>query len=252
MVTTQLSIGDVTPDATLDVSGSTTSTDSVVEITDSTSGDKGGPAMLELESTATTTGEASIRYNTDGSGGTDDNSWYTGLNQDDDFAFAYGTSFVDGNTKMTILNNGNVGIGILAPTYDLQLGANSAAKPTSSAWTIASDARIKTNIVNFTDGLNKIMQIRPVYYEYNGLGGNGFNESGTHIGIIAQEVEEVAPYMINIGKGELNGTIVDDFRTYDSHALSYITVNAIQELKTENDILRNALCQLNSSLEVCN
>ena len=35
-----------------------------------------------------------------------------------------------------------VGIGTTSPSYQLQLSTDSAAKPTSNTWTIASDARI--------------------------------------------------------------------------------------------------------------
>ena len=48
-------------------------------------------------------------------------------------------------TRMTILSGGNVGIG-MSPNYQLELSTNSAAKPTSSAWTISSDLRLKDNI----------------------------------------------------------------------------------------------------------
>ena len=49
-------------------------------------------------------------------------------------------------TKMIIDTAGNVGIGTAAPGYQLELSTNSAAKPTSSAWTISSDLRLKDNI----------------------------------------------------------------------------------------------------------
>jgi trimeric autotransporter adhesin len=48
--------------------------------------------------------------------------------------------------RMRITGGGNVGIGTSSPSYQLQLSTDSAAKPTSALWTIASDKRIKENI----------------------------------------------------------------------------------------------------------
>jgi hypothetical protein len=56
---------------------------------------------------------------------------------------------------------GNVGIGTTSPTHQLQLSTDSAAKPNTNTWTIVSDQRIKKNILDFTDGLNVIMKLKP-------------------------------------------------------------------------------------------
>lgn len=42
---------------------------------------------------------------------------------------------------------GNVGIGTNAPTYQLHVSSDSAAKPGTNTWTISSDVRLKENIV---------------------------------------------------------------------------------------------------------
>ena len=101
-----------------------------------------------------------------------------------------------GTNKYSIYSNGgqsyfkdNVGLGITGPTYQLQLSTDSAAKPGTNTWTVASDARIKTDIRPFTDGLNTILGINPVWYKYNGLG--GFTADGKdNVGVIAQDIEK--------------------------------------------------------------
>ena len=90
---------------------------------------------------------------------------------------------------MRIKGNGSVGIGTAAPTYQLELSVNSAAKPTGGFWATLSDARIKKNIRPFEDGLAVIEKILPVRYQYNGLAGMPKDSEG--IGVIAQEVRKV-------------------------------------------------------------
>lgn len=51
---------------------------------------------------------------------------------------------------------GNVGIGTANPTYQLELSTDSAAKPCTSTWTIASDARLKDVRAPFNRGLDSI------------------------------------------------------------------------------------------------
>jgi len=50
------------------------------------------------------------------------------------------------NTLALNPSGGNVGIGLTGPAYLLQLSSDSAAKPTTSTWTISSDQRLKTDI----------------------------------------------------------------------------------------------------------
>jgi hypothetical protein len=47
---------------------------------------------------------------------------------------------------MRIRHNGNVGIGVSSPSYQLQLSTDSAGKPSTNTWTIVSDERIKEEI----------------------------------------------------------------------------------------------------------
>ena len=64
---------------------------------------------------------------------------------------------------MTILNNGDVGIGDPTPSYTLEV-VGSAAKSTGTAWINTSDIRTKKNISPYTKGLDTILNINPVYF----------------------------------------------------------------------------------------
>lgn len=129
------------------------------------------------------------------------------------------------------LATGRVGIGMDSPlSYQLQLSQDAAAKPNGGSWTNPSDRRLKENVMPFTDGLNVIKQMRTVRYTYNGLGGTPKGLEG--IGVIAQELQPVAPYMVTTHKGKLNPTDTSETELYDVNpsALNFVNANAIKEL----------------------
>src|SRR3989344_8119790 len=142
-----------------------------------------------------------------------------------------------GATRVTFSNNGNVGIGTTGPAYQLQLSTDSAAKPGTNTWTVASDERIKTDVRPFTDGLDAILGINPVWYKYNGKG--GFVADGKdNIGVVAQDIQKVAPYTVSSYYDKLNpaDAATTELLNFNSGSLTFTTINAIKELnnKIEN------------------
>ncbi len=153
-----------------------------------------------------------------------------------------------GTDKMVITNTGNVGIGTGNPGgYKLYVAGTIY---TSSGCTGCSDARWKTNITPITTPLEKIMALTGEQFnwktqEYPDM----FFQEGLDYGLIAQDVEKVLPEIVY----EVNGY---KYIRYDR--LSTILIEAIkgqqkaiESLKTENDALKVALCQLNPKAEVC-
>ncbi|QGW29664.1 tail fiber domain-containing protein [Phnomibacter ginsenosidimutans] len=86
-----------------------------------------------------------------------------------------------------------------------------------------SDERLKENIVPFHDGLNVINQINPVQFDYKANA--PFANSQTQIGIIAQELEKIAPYMVR----QTTEGNVQDMRWVDHQAYIFLLINAIKE-----------------------
>jgi len=138
------------------------------------------------------------------------------------------------NTRMVISSSGNVGIGTTSPSYQLQLSSDSAAKPSTSTWTISSDERIKQDILPYTDGLAMLLNVQPITYAYNGLGGFAASED-RHIGVIAQALQSVAPYMVSSHLGKLNPEDAEDTEIldYNGHAMTFALINAVKELYAE-------------------
>jgi hypothetical protein len=67
-------------------------------------------------------------------------------------------------------------------------------KQVGGAWAVRSDARLKKDVVDFTDGLAALLKMHPVKFKYNNLMPNSTEQE--YVGIIAQEMQEIAPYMV--------------------------------------------------------
>jgi len=134
-------------------------------------------------------------------------------------------------------DSNRVGIGTGTPSYQLQLGSDSAAKPTTNTWTIASDERIKTNIQPYTKGLEAILQVEPITYDYNGKGGMAAGPGG--ISILAQALQPVFPECVGSYKGKLNEDDAEetDILNYNGHAMTFALINAVKELSSKLDAL---------------
>jgi hypothetical protein len=142
-----------------------------------------------------------------------------------------------GIERVRVNSSGNVGIGTTSPQYQLQLSTNSAAKPTSSAWTVVSDERVKTNIRPYETGLQELLQIEPKLFDYNGKAGFDATTKN-NIGVIAQDIKDIMPETVKKYNAKLNEEDEEDTELYnfDSHALTFALINSVKELnaKIEN------------------
>ncbi|KQS33678.1 tail fiber domain-containing protein [Dyadobacter sp. Leaf189] len=121
----------------------------------------------------------------------------------------------------------NVGVGVEAPTYKLHLSTFSAAKAGSSAWIIASDKRLKKDVSEYAEGLDVLKQIKPVWFSYNGEAGLPTNKK--FVGIIAQDMQKIAPHMVGTFTYQDSLGNKTDYLDYDANALTYMLVNSVKE-----------------------
>jgi hypothetical protein len=143
----------------------------------------------------------------------------------------------NGNAKMIMDGGGNVGIGTNNPTALLTIGADDACKPSTPTWQICSDLNLKTDVSEFEDGLEVLTQINPVWFRYNGVG--YLPTEDLSVGIIAQEIQQIAPYMIEESEIVVDTSSMEMMPVlkYNANALFYILVNSVQELEQRtNDI----------------
>jgi len=145
-------------------------------------------------------------------------------------------------TALTVLPNGNVGIGTGNPTYSLQVTGQAAA----TAWNVVSDGRLKNVIGNYDKGLDAVLNLNPVVYQYNGKGGVKDVEN-EHVGLIAQEYQKIAPNAVSSFKyipetGQEDGNLVkfkkgatEEYLAIDPSQITYMLVNAVKELQSQID-----------------
>lgn len=145
--------------------------------------------------------------------------------------FVNPTNVDPADLKMTIIDNGNVGIGITAPNYLLHVNGT-AAKPGGGSWTVASDKRLKKNIEYYTDGLAIINQINPVKFSYTEE--SGMDSEQEWVGILAQDMAKIVPHSISTFKGKDD----EEYLAFDPSSLDFILINAVKELQKEVEALK--------------
>jgi hypothetical protein len=228
--TGNVGIGTTTPNGKMDVKGS-------IVMSGSTSGFAGfqvspvaGSTVWTLPTADGTNGQL---LGTNGAGGLSWQSPPVGVIQNGGNSFggnanigtndAYQVDFrTNGTSKVTILPSGNVGIGTTVPGYQLTLSTDSAAKPGTSTWTIASDERLKDIRAPYVRGLDALNGLHTIYFNYKKDNPLSLPSEKEYVGIRAQDALKVIPEAVS--KDEMGYYHV----TNDS--IIWTAVNAIKEL----------------------
>ncbi|HNF27617.1 MAG TPA: tail fiber domain-containing protein [Leptospiraceae bacterium] len=137
---------------------------------------------------------------------------------------------LQGTERVRVTGTGNVGIGTTSPTALLHV-AGTAGNNTGT-WSNLSDERLKKNIFDYKGSLEKVLNLRPVSFEWkeNKEG----KTAGRHIGFIAQEVEKIFPEWVS--------TMSDGNKWMTPEGMNAVLVQSIRELKSlyDNEKSENA------------
>jgi hypothetical protein len=109
-----------------------------------------------------------------------------------------------------------------------------AAKPGGGSWAATSDARLKQDVRPYTEGLLQLMRINPVYYRYNKQ--SGYDTQKEYVGVLAQDLQKVAPYMVNTFKQNNQ-----EYLSVDNTAMMYMLINAVKEQQAQIEALTKKL-----------
>lgn len=134
---------------------------------------------------------------------------------------------------------GNVAIGLPTTSYQLELSTDSAAKPTSSTWTVSSDIRIKQNIsnANVDECYDAIKRLTLKEFDWNP---NYIPNKPRSLGFIAQEVQEVFPTAVHCK----SGYGFPDFHYLDVDQINKAMYGAVVKLMQEVEELKKRLEQI--------
>jgi len=122
--------------------------------------------------------------------------------------------------------NDRVGIGISVPTVKLHVVGDVliTGVTTSTDFNSASDINLKTNIKTIENPIEKIIQISGVTFNWK-------KDDRPSVGVIAQEIEEVFPELV---QGE-------DPKTVNYNGLVGLLIECIKEQQVEIDYLKGKL-----------
>ena len=111
----------------------------------------------------------------------------------------------------------------------IRMSSTLTYNPSTQAFTNSSDERLKTNIVGISGAVEKVQQLRGVEFDWL--------ESGHHsIGVIAQDVEKVAPELVDERDDGMKGV--------DYGKLTALLIEAVKEQQTQINELKAKIDEL--------
>lgn len=153
-----------------------------------------------------------------------------------DFRIRYDNGTVGDDLFIIDGNNDRVGINRVPTTEAFEVQGGAGKTSGGNTWVVLSDARLKKDVRDFTDGLEILQKIHPVWFRYNGKAGT--NTENQEVGILAQEMQHIAPYMIGETVYEDEQGKQENYLNYNANALFYILVNAVKEQQLEIEHLQ--------------
>ena len=159
-----------------------------------------------------------------------------------------GAQWTYSSSNTNVYHMGSVGIGTTRPEYQLDVrGAiysyvGGYTQTGLTTWTVTSDKRIKDNIVraSYDKCLENVKNIE--LYNFN-FKNNCINTNDKHqLGFIAQEVQQVYPKAVEVGKIILNtNEAIDDILTLNTTQIDYTLYGAVKNLIEKIEDIDNDL-----------
>jgi len=139
-------------------------------------------------------------------------------------------------------SNAFVGLGTNNPTQKLHVVGNAYKTEGGTSWATSSDLRLKTVLGNYEKGLDEIAALSAVRFVYNKDNPRQLSSDVAQVGFVAQDVQKIFPEAVSEAE--------DGYLDFNIHAINIALVNAVKELKAENDRLKTESKEMNSRLEI--
>jgi hypothetical protein len=154
-----------------------------------------------------------------------------------------------GEFRLAIDIAGRVGIGTLTPDQKLSVNGD-ASKTGSGSWLAFSDQRLKNIKGNFTPGLNAVMQLQPLRYQYKRDNALELKSDAEYVGFSAQSVQRIIPEAVT--KNDQGYLLVNN------DPILWTMLNAIKEQQAQIqqqqkqiDGLKRLACRPHRGVTVC-
>lgn len=200
-------------------------------------------------------GDSAVQFSTPGQ------EWVMGIDnsQSQRFKINEGDELTATTPHICLEVGGNTGIGIPNPAFQLELGIDSAAKPTGGQWTTTSDRKFKENIKNrsLIKSQDLIKKLRLREYTFNDyfVNKHKITNNSVRLGLIAQEVDEVVKSSNNdiaddrIVK-EINKDDEEPYLTLNLDQINFNLLGAVQQILKRVDRLERKNTELTSQLKL--
>ncbi len=115
--------------------------------------------------------------------------------------------------------------GTVTNGYNLRVVGSAGKTDGLSFWSLPSDARLKEQISPYQAGLADLVKIKPVKFHYTKA--SGMNNDKENIGVLAQDLQEIAPYMVGKKK---KGESDEEYLDVNLSPMLFMYVNAFKEV----------------------
>ena len=169
-----------------------------------------------------------------------------------------------GNNNTVDIRRSNTGLGvrIVGSSSGAFLFGFTSSGSSSTIFSPFSDERLKENITDLDYGLDEILQLRPITYDWKDDVRPFPENTEVQYGLLAQEVEAVMPDIVDTAPSThtvideegneteedlgvmVDGSLVQNTKSYDERPLIYALINSVQELSAKNDELESRLAAL--------
>ena len=177
--------------------------------------------------------------------------------------YVSGDEFRGNNNTVDIHRSGTAnGIRIVGSGSGAFLFGYTSGGSSSTIFSPFSDERLKENISDLDYGLDEILQLRPVTYDWKDDVRPFPENTEIQYGLLAQEVEAVMPAIVDTApdthviineEGEeeevplgitVDGSFIQNTKSFEERPLIYALINSVQELSAKNDELESRLAAL--------
>ena len=167
-----------------------------------------------------------------------------------------GAQWTYSSSNTNVYHMGSVGIGTTNPSYTLDVRGSifsSTGGFTQSGlttWSIASDRRIKENIVkaSYEKCLENVKNIE--LYNFNFKDNYVITNDRHQLGFIAQEVQQVYPKAVEVGRTMKNNGEIEDILTLNITQIEYTLYGAVKELIDNIDVIENEVEEIDTIFNI--